>query len=205
MVLATLVSTAGEAHSLPIHLSGVSDDEGVREAIEAVGIRVRDGRDELLRSSCAARELVLGQDPVRKLLSRAEMVELGQTSLSAPTDAIDGLNVSVRCQMAYFASDDVILRVFPVSTGKLGHRTPRGLFKRSRSIDGWHISTLYPGARMYRPMYFNGPVAVHGSGSDSSVRSFPASHGCVRTRHADVDWLWRHWPNGSKVRVYGTW
>jgi lipoprotein-anchoring transpeptidase ErfK/SrfK len=59
---------------------------------------------------------------------------------------------------------------------------------------------------MYRSLYFNGGEAVHGSYSDSYVVTYPASHGCVRMLHRDVDWLWRNgWTIGTTVRVYGRW
>ena len=44
---------------------------------------------------------------------------------------------------------------------------------------------------MYRSLYFSGGQAIHGSHSDTYVVTYPASHGCVRMLHRDVDWLWR--------------
>lgn len=177
----------------------------VAVVLSRAGIKVRSGRAELARSSCAARELLLQEPASRRHLTDEEIDALEGKALTAPLKSIEGVNVSVTCQMAYFVRMGEIVRVFPVSTGRSGHRTPAGTFKQVRSINGWHISTLYPGARMYRPMYFNGPIAFHGASSDISVHSYPASHGCVRTRHADVDWLWEHWGMGSQVRVYGSW
>ncbi len=59
---------------------------------------------------------------------------------------------------------------------------------------------------MYRPKYFNGGIALHGSITDSYVLPYPASHGCVRMLHADVDTLWRSGVDvGTPVYVYGLW
>ena len=53
--------------------------------------------------------------------------------------------------------------------------TPRGRFTIQRYISGWRKSKL---GLLWRPMYFSGGYAVHGS---TSVPAFPASHGCIRT------------------------
>ncbi|GAB3160050.1 hypothetical protein GCM10027059_07270 [Myceligenerans halotolerans] len=78
--------------------------------------------------------------------------------------------------------------------------TPRGDFAVYNQIDGMHSSTLELGD-MWRPKYFNGAIAVHGSGS---VPPFPASHGCVRVSNAAMNWIWDAWgaPPGTRVLVY---
>ena len=53
--------------------------------------------------------------------------------------------------------------------------TPVGLHNVNRERpQGWWEGDL---GRIYRPKYFVGGVAVHGS---NSVPNYPASHGCVR-------------------------
>ena len=47
-------------------------------------------------------------------------------------------------------------------------------------IDGWRDAPL---GMLWRPKYFNGGIAVHGA---PSVPPYPASHGCVRMRNADL-------------------
>lgn len=78
--------------------------------------------------------------------------------------------------------------------------TPRGDFSMYQEINGMHSSTLELGD-MWRPKYFNGGIAVHGSGS---VPPFPASHGCVRVSNAAMNWIWDTWgaPQGTRVLVY---
>ena len=59
---------------------------------------------------------------------------------------------------------------------------------------------------MYRPFFFNGGQALHGSSNDSLVKWYPASHGCVRMLHADIDALWdAGFGRGDRVYVYGAW
>jgi lipoprotein-anchoring transpeptidase ErfK/SrfK len=63
--------------------------------------------------------------------------------------------------------------------------TPSGLHSVNRERpDGWWEGDL---GRIYRPKYFVGGVAVHGS---NSIPNYPASHGCVRVSVPAMDWIW---------------
>ena len=171
-----------------------------------LGIPTLKGKEENLRTACAARELALGIFPKRLSLTEQELLELTNvTLLKTPDSAVEGVNVSVACQIGYYVREGSIIRIFPVSTGAKGLRTGIGTFKVGWRVDGWRESRQYPGSMLYRPMFFNGGEAIHGLTSDSAVRVYPASHGCVRTRRADVDWIWKHWDKKDAVRVYGTW
>lgn len=76
--------------------------------------------------------------------------------------------------------------------------TPKGTFKVSRQIDGMRDAPL---GKLWRPKYFNGGIALHGS---TSVPAYPASHGCVRLTYAAIDWMWDNdiIPIGTTVVVY---
>ena len=50
--------------------------------------------------------------------------------------------------------------------------------------EGWWEGDL---GEIYRPKYFTGGIAVHGS---NSVPDYPASHGCVRVSVPAMDWIW---------------
>ena len=52
--------------------------------------------------------------------------------------------------------------------------TPGGVYHFERKIDGWRNAKL---GRLYKPVYFNYGIAIHGAGS---VPAYPASRGCVR-------------------------
>jgi len=54
---------------------------------------------------------------------------------------------------------------------------------RERS-EGWWEGDL---GEIYRPKYFTGGIAVHGS---NSIPDYPASHGCVRVSVPAMDWIW---------------
>ncbi len=79
-------------------------------------------------------------------------------------------------------------------------RTPAGTFQVGRQVDGSYESSLELGS-MWRPKFFNGGIAVHGSGS---VPPSPASHGCVRVANGAMNWIWDSWgaPAGTAVIVY---
>lgn len=77
--------------------------------------------------------------------------------------------------------------------------TPEGTFKIDRERpDGWWIGDL---GQIYRPKYFIGGVAIHGS---TSVPAYPASHGCVRVSVAAMDMIWDQelLPRGTTVVVH---
>lgn len=63
-------------------------------------------------------------------------------------------------------------------------RTPTGEFSVEREIDGLREAPL---GTLYRPKYFHGGIAIHGSGS---IPAHPASHGCARVTNSAMDMLW---------------
>ena len=76
--------------------------------------------------------------------------------------------------------------------------TPEGSFRIYNAINGMRISEL---GQLYRPRYFVGGYAIHGS---PSIPPFPASHGCARVSNAAIDFIWAAglMPIGTPVWVY---
>lgn len=74
--------------------------------------------------------------------------------------------------------------IFNVSTGARSTPTPPGRYHISRQINGLRISDL---GRLWRPKYFNGGIAFHGS---NSIPNYPASHGCVRFPNVSINFIW---------------
>jgi hypothetical protein len=77
--------------------------------------------------------------------------------------------------------------------------TPNGLHKVYRErAEGWWPGDL---GEIYRPKYFSGGAAVHGS---NSIPDYPASHGCVRVSVPAMDWVWEVnlMPKGTPVWVH---
>jgi peptidoglycan hydrolase-like protein with peptidoglycan-binding domain len=64
--------------------------------------------------------------------------------------------------------------------------TPNGLYRVDRERpEGWWEGDL---GEIYRPKYFRGGIAVHGS---NSIPNYPASHGCVRVSVPAMDMIWQ--------------
>lgn len=159
---------------------------------------------EITRASCLARELFSTGTSSYSKLTLQEINEItASPNYKLPLDAVEGVNINLTCQYAYFVRDGIIKKYFPVSTGKRGHETKPGTFKIWYQFNGWWESTLYPGAMMYRPKYFDKNRALHGLKSDASVHAYPASHGCVRTKVKMMDYLWKNLLKSDSVRVYG--
>lgn len=77
--------------------------------------------------------------------------------------------------------------------------TPEGKFRINRERpEGWWVGDL---GQIYRPKYFSGGIAIHGS---YSVPAYPSSHGCVRVSTAAMDMIWDLdlLPRSTRVWVY---
>ena len=76
--------------------------------------------------------------------------------------------------------------------------TPSGTFRFNRAINGMRNAPL---GELWRPRYFNGGIAIHGS---PSIPGYPASHGCARLSDPAINYIW--WKNlapiGRTVKVY---
>ena len=159
--------------------------------------------EEQARTLCLTR-LLTGAKPHRGKLTKVERSSLSSvTQLTPPKWARSGLNVSVTCQGAFWLEEGEITRIMPVSTGRVGYRTRVGSYIVSRQWDGWHNSTQY-GTPLYKTSYFSGGQAVHGLESDSSVKPYPASAGCVRMHKKDAAWVYSK-IKGKRITIRGSW
>ncbi len=130
-------------------------------------------------------------------------------ALSAQTERAHGLDVSHTLvevdkarQLLFVIVDGQTQWVFNTSTGsgktyaepnkndptkiETGvSLTPDGDYKVNRErAEGWWEGDL---GEIYRPKYFRGGIAVHGS---NSIPNYPASHGCVRVSVPAMDFIW---------------
>lgn len=111
----------------------------------------------------------------------------------------DGVEIDLERQLLLVVRGGEVRTVLNTSTGVVGEfDTPPGDFVIQRSIDGLRVAPL---GELWRPRYFNGGIAVHGS---PSIPAYPASHGCARLSNAAIDMVWAEdlMPIGSSVRVY---
>jgi lipoprotein-anchoring transpeptidase ErfK/SrfK len=163
-----------------------------------------------LRGACAFRDLT-GQRATRQAPTATLMARIAQTTalprLPRKLRDVKAL-VSLTCQTTYVTDEKRrVIRVLPVSTGKDNgpHETRTGFKRVYYKLDRWQRSTLFPEPDgrpgLYRPVYFDRGIAFHGVRRD--VRTYPQSHGCVRTWPVDQDWLFDQLQMRDKVFVYG--
>ena len=111
--------------------------------------------------------------------------------------------------MLYLSFAGVLQRVVDVSTGSGGLYYQDGRWQRATTPIGrfaitWKINDpnhVSPLGVLYRPAFFYGGYAVHGS---SSVPTYPASHGCVRVTTHVQDGLYSLLTVGTPVSVYAS-
>jgi lipoprotein-anchoring transpeptidase ErfK/SrfK len=95
---------------------------------------------------------------------------------------------------------------WPISSGREGFATPRGVFRPQWASKMWY-SRKYDNAPMPHAVFFNGGVAVHGT---QSIRALgqPASHGCVRLAPANAARFYalvhQHGYARTRIEVFGT-
>jgi peptidoglycan hydrolase-like protein with peptidoglycan-binding domain len=118
------------------------------------------------------------------------------------------VEINLKKQLLMFVKNGVVINTLNTSTGSNQHYeyqgqtyladTPTGHFKVGRQIDGVRHGPL---GDLFRPKYFNGGIAVHGS---PSIPPYPASHGCARVSNAAINWIWSTGkiPLKTKVWVY---
>jgi len=104
------------------------------------------------------------------------------------------VEIDLTKQLLMFVKGGQVIATLNTSTGSNQHYvykgdtfladTPTGHFKVGRQIDGVRHGPL---GDLYRPKYFNGGIAVHGS---PSIPPYPASHGCSRVSNAAINWIW---------------
>jgi peptidoglycan hydrolase-like protein with peptidoglycan-binding domain len=143
----------------------------------------------------------LGRDGVAGPVTQGRLAAAGrQASRAGGT----GLEIDLERQILMVVQGGQVQWVINTSTGNnetytsstggsAQAITPPGSFTINREIDGVREAPL---GTLYRPKYFNGGIAIHGSGS---IPAHPASHGCARVTNSAMDMLW-----SSGVAAMGT-
>ncbi|NOY54558.1 MAG: murein L,D-transpeptidase [Actinobacteria bacterium] len=122
-------------------------------------------------------------------------------------DEPDRIEVDLYRQVMYLVEGGDVAGIFPIVSGRgdtyerLGRRTggahtPVGDYTLIRHVAGWRYGSYGP---IYRPWYFIGGYAIHGS---KVARPQPASNGCVRIPMQDIDWLEGRLELGMPVHVW---
>jgi peptidoglycan hydrolase-like protein with peptidoglycan-binding domain len=147
----------------------------------------------------------LSRDGVAGPATQAQLAVAGRPS---PRGG-DGIEIDLERQVIFIVQGGQVQWALNTSTGN-GEAytsssggsaravTPPGEFRVQREVDGVREAPL---GTLYRPKYFNGGIAVHGSGS---IPATPASHGCARVTNAAMDMVWSTGAMaiGTPVTVY---
>lgn len=145
----------------------------------------------------------LGRDGIAGPLTLAA-VETGYRP--APASGGDHMEVHLATQLLLVVRGGATAMVLNTSTGNgepytfqggdyLAH-TPTGDFAVWYTDgSGWRDGEL---GALYRPMFYDGNYAIHGSGS---IPPWPASHGCARISTAAMDMIWAQGMLGMGERV----
>jgi peptidoglycan hydrolase-like protein with peptidoglycan-binding domain len=127
----------------------------------------------------------------------ATTAALEHATRPTPRSTADGAEIDLGRQLLLIVRGGRVLHAINTSTGRSGWATPAGSYRVQRAVDGVRHAPL---GDLYRPRYFNGGIAIHGSWS---IPGYPASHGCARVSNAAIDMLWASGllALGSPVRV----
>jgi N-acetylmuramoyl-L-alanine amidase len=130
------------------------------------------------------------------VVSSNDWVRLASASRPAPRYYQNGkwIEVNKQKQVLLYCVNGKVERTLAVSTGSasVGIATPSGTYHVTRK-------NTYERLR-YKPLYLTWSLlAIHGY---TSVPTYPASHGCIRSTWADMDELNPLIPVGATVRVY---
>ena len=145
-------------------------------------------------------DMAAGSDEEQVLMAASEL----NIPIDAPVDNERWVFIDQTCQVMFVgAGIEQLQFIFPTSTGEPGYETRLQdaskvyRYDPASDNDGWHDSTDFPvpednpiNGNMYKPLYFDGGLAIHGA---NNVPTSPQSKGCARLRLENqnqlIDWL----------------
>lgn len=177
----TLLAGTGAAHAAPWSLFA-------REAPPAVYTY------EIAPQKPAKPKRRIARDPMQK--GKYLALEKAASSEKKPVGPLL-IAVSIDKQQLKIYDANGLFAESKVSTGKVGHSTPRGVFSVIQK-NKWHRSNLYSDAPMpYMQRITWSGVALHAG----IVPGYPASHGCIRLPAAFAPQLWNWTRLGARVVI----
>ena len=110
-------------------------------------------------------------------------------------------------KLTVYDSQDQVVRVIPVSTGKASTPTPTGLgsvLTKYRSVTMRGRNYVAPGVPYAMCITANEMICLHGAPwQEDAGQAFgvPRSNGCVRMPTAEARWLFENTQKGTKVLI----
>lgn len=181
----------------------------VEAKLDTLGYPVGDVDGEITKRAkqalCAWRE-TNGLPISRGGLTSADVRSVLKATKRPTATKEPGIYVNKTCQVLYQVVGKTYRRIVWVSTGGPGYDTPNRTGKVWRKWAGAHESSLYDDAYMYDSIYFlkdRPGIALHGSRVNTLIKTYPASHRCVRVMRPQIHHIFAETPIGTKVSVYG--
>jgi hypothetical protein len=113
------------------------------------------------------------------------------------------INIDLSSQTMTVHSGSGETYVWPISSGRSGYPTPRGVF-RPRALYTMVHSAKYGNAPMPHSIFFHGQYAIHGTTEVGNLGR-PASHGCVRLSPGNAATLFAMVQRqGAEIRIVGS-
>ena len=113
------------------------------------------------------------------------------------------INIDLSSQTMIVHSGTGETYVWPISSGRAGYATPRGVF-RPRALYTMVHSAKYGNAPMPHSIFFYGQYAIHGTTAVGNLGR-PASHGCVRLSPGNAAALFAMVERqGAEIRIVGS-
>jgi len=119
------------------------------------------------------------------------------------------IEVDLSMQMVFVFYKDSLIKEMICSGGTEEKPTPPGEFRTSdKGLDFWsdkYNMRVYYWIRFYNEYLFHSvPFDEEGNMIEEEYEKLgsPASHGCIRLKLDDAEWLYEKLPSGVRVRVY---
>jgi lipoprotein-anchoring transpeptidase ErfK/SrfK len=143
-----------------------------------------------------------GSGPMGTLLTRVLALVVLMAAATRANAHVE-INIDLSSQTMTVHSGSGETYVWPISSGKAGHATPRGVF-RPRAMYVMVHSAKYDNAPMPHSIFFHGQYAIHGTTAVGNLGR-PASHGCVRISPANAATLFAMvQKQGADIRIVGS-
>ncbi|GGK74414.1 L,D-transpeptidase family protein [Mangrovihabitans endophyticus] len=208
---AVVAVTSAAARANPVGYAA-ADRPSVRYGSRGATVRYLQQRLAALRYDVGGVDGVFGTDTLHAVYAFQKVQRIGVdgivgrttwTKLASPyrpgarhRHSAAAVEISLSRRVVFLTRRGAVTRIVDASPGKASTRTPTGNFTIGRRINGWRQSHL---GLLWRPYYFYGGYAVHGS---NSVPTYAASHGCVRVTVPAMNRLWSQLFIGERVHVY---
>ena len=113
------------------------------------------------------------------------------------------VRVNLSSQTMHVSNEAGESYVWPVSSGRMGYSTPRGVYKPQR-LARMHYSRKYQMSPMPYSIFFRGGYAIHGTSAVGKLGQV-ASHGCIRLAPANAAKLFAMVQReGATIAIDGT-